>query len=316
LSSGQTSSILVRDRVLRLAGKRWTTFRAAAALIEPLGNVTHAFGAMDAWHLLKALGRRPLIFTTVLAGNALEPNLYAKVSLFAAESESLAEDLRQAGVASDRVRVIYPGVDLEHYRPVSSPKRDRFHILFASAPADASEFGARGIDLLVEVARLCPEFDVTLLWRPWGDQGAAQRAFASLHPPENIRIDTRRVDDMADVYSEADVVACLYEPGFGKSCPNSIIEGLACGVPALVSPTCGIAGLISREGAGLAATRNPADVAEAARTLSKEHQRFAAAARRVAEQHFDSKQFIAAYAQLYDSTFQTARQRAIARAGL
>ena len=68
LSAGQKSSISPRDRVIRLAGARWMTFRATAALIEPLGNVTHAFGAMNAWHLLRALGRRPIIFTAVLAG--------------------------------------------------------------------------------------------------------------------------------------------------------------------------------------------------------------------------------------------------------
>src|SRR5215204_5654480 len=62
-SAGQRSSLSPRDRVVRLAGERWVTFRATAALLEPLGDVTHAFGAMNAWHSLTALGRRPIIFT-------------------------------------------------------------------------------------------------------------------------------------------------------------------------------------------------------------------------------------------------------------
>ena len=118
---------------------------------------------------------------------------------------------------------------------------------------------------------------------------------------------------MASVYQEADAVACLYEPGFGKSCPNSIVEALACGVPALVSATCGIAGLIARDGAGIATTRNPADVAEAVRTLRREHARFAAAARAVAERHFDIRQFVDAYARLYETTADTVRQRVSVR---
>jgi glycosyltransferase involved in cell wall biosynthesis len=280
-------------------------FRATAALVEPLGHVTHAFGAMNAWHFLKALGRRPIIFTVALPGPALARALYEKVTVFAAESECLADDLRRAGIGSDRIRVIYPGVNLEDYRPVTRATRERFHVLFASAPSDAGEFQARGIPLLVEAARLCPEIDVTLLWRSWGDQQAAQRAFANLNPPQNIRIAMRRGRDMASVYQEADAVACLYEPGFGKSCPNSIVEALACGVPALVSSTCGIAGLIARDGAGIATTRNPADVAEAARTLRGDHAQFSAAARRLAERHFDIRQFVDAYAQLYQSTAET-----------
>jgi glycosyltransferase involved in cell wall biosynthesis len=285
------------------------TFRATAALLEPVGHVTHAFGAMDAWHLLRALGRRPIIFTVALAGPALEKALYDKVTVFAPESECLADDLRRAGIGAEHIRVIYPGVNLEEYRPVPRAARDRFQVLFASSPSDASEFQARGIPLLVEVARLCPEIDVTLLWRSWGDHHAARRAFANLNPPENIRIDMRRGREMASVYQDADAVACLYEPGFGKSCPNSIVEALACGVPALVSATCGIAGVVARDGAGIATTRNPADVAAAVRSLRSEHARFSTAARGLAERHFDINQFVGAYAGLYESTAAIARRR-------
>ena len=312
-SAGQRSSISLRDRVVRLSGARWVTFRATAALIERLGDVTHAFGAVNEWHFLRALGRRPTIFTVALPGPALDPALYGKVTVFVAESECLADDLRRAGIGSERIRVIYPGVNLDEYRPATRAPRDRFRVLFASSPSDANEFEARGIPLLVELARLCPEIDVTLLWRAWGNHEAAQRAFANLHPPENIDIDTRRGREMAAVYQDADAIACLYEPGFGKSCPNSIVEGLACGVPALVSGTCGIAGLIAKHGAGVATTRNPADVAEAARTLRREHARFSAGARRLAERHFDIRQFVDAYAQLYRTTAETVRPRVSVR---
>jgi glycosyltransferase involved in cell wall biosynthesis len=263
---------------------------------------------MNAWHFLRSLGRRPIIFTVTIPGSALEPALYEKVAVFAAESECLAEDLHRAGIHSDRIRVIYPGVDLEEFAPAPRATRDRFHVLFASSPSDVSEFDARGIPLLIDLARLCPEIDVTLLWRSWGDQHVARRAFANLNPPQNIRIDVRRGRNMASVYRDADAIACLYEPGFGKSCPNSVVEALACGVPTLVSDTCGIAGLVTRGGAGIATTRNASDVAQAARTLIKEHARFAAAARRLAERHFDVRHFIDAYAQLYQTTTETERQ--------
>jgi glycosyltransferase involved in cell wall biosynthesis len=85
-------------------------------------------------------------------------------------------------------------------------------------------------------------------------------------------------------------------------------------VPALVSTTCGIGGLVSREGAGIATTRNPADVAEAARTLRREHTRFAAAARHVAERYFDVTQFVDAYARLYESTTAAVRHDVSVRA--
>jgi glycosyltransferase involved in cell wall biosynthesis len=304
-SAGQSSAMWPRDRVVRLSGARWMTMRAMAAVVEPIGHVTHVFGAVNAWHFMRALGRRPIVFTVALPGAPLESALYDKVEVFAAESESLADDLRRAGIASDRIRVIYPGVSLDEYRPVTRSSRERFQLLFASAPKGPSEFQARGIPLLIELARLCPEIDVTLLWRSWGDQDASRRAFTSLNPPPNIRIDVRRGRDMAAVYQEADAVACLYEPGFGKSCPNSVVEALACGVPALVSASCGIAGLVAEQEAGIATTHHPADVAEAARTLSREHTRYSSAARSLAERHFDIRQFVDAYARLYDATADT-----------
>lgn len=301
LSAGQRSSISPRDRVLRLNGGQWMLFRAAAAIIEPFGDVTHVFGAMNAWHALKALGARPLILTVALPGPALDSALYDKVSVFAAESECLADDLRSAGVGADRIRVIYPGVDLEEFRPLPRPARERFQLLFASSPSDAREFDARGVTLLVEVARRCPEIDVTLLWRSWGNQDAARLAFANLNPPANVRIDTRRGRTMASIYQQADAVACLYEPGFGKSCPNSIVEALACGVPALMSSMCGISGLVEREGAGISTARNADEVANAVQTLRRERMRFSVAARRLAERRFDITQFVDAYARLYES---------------
>ena len=308
LSSGQGSSLSPRQRVMRLAGSRWMAFRATAAVLERFGDVTHVFGAMNAWHALRALGRRPIIFTVVLPGPALEQALYDKVTVFVAESECLADDLRRAGIDEGRIRVIYPGVDLAEYKPMARAANDRFKILFASAPAHASEFAVRGIPLLVELARLCPEIDVTLLWRSWGDQQAAQREFANLNPPQNIRIEMRRGRSMASIYQHADAVACLYESGFGKSCPNSVIEALACGVPALVSDTCGIAGMIARGGAGIATPRQPGDVAAAARTLRREHTQYAEAARRLAERHFDIRQFVADYARLYQHLPDAVRQ--------
>jgi glycosyltransferase involved in cell wall biosynthesis len=299
LSSGQRSSPWPRDRVVKLAGARWMAFRTSAALVEPLGHVTHAFGAMNSWHFMKSLGRRPFIFTVAIPGPALQPALYDKVTFFVAETEPLARDLRRAGISSDRIRIIHPGVCLDEYQPLTQPIRDRFQILFASSPSNPDEFQARGIPLLVDVARLCPEMDVTLLWRSWGNQEAARRALARLNPPQNVRIEQRRGRHMASVYREADAIACLYEPGHGKSCPNSVVEALACGVPALVADTCGIAELIAREGAGLATPLQPSDVAAAARTLRREHAAFSTAARRLAERSFDIRQFVDAYAQLY-----------------
>jgi glycosyltransferase involved in cell wall biosynthesis len=104
---------------------------------------------------------------------------------------------------------------------------------------------------------------------------------------------------MAEIYQGVHAVASFYADGFGKSCPNSIVEGLACGIPALVSDTCGIAGLIADHGAGIAAPREPGEIAAAVDRMRSTHRAFSRAARELAETTFAMDRFLDEYATLY-----------------
>jgi glycosyltransferase involved in cell wall biosynthesis len=298
-SSGQRSTVSLRDRVIRLSSTRWAMLRAVAAAIEPRGAVTHVFGAIDEWHLLRAVGRRPVVFTVALPGGAIDPALSRKVSVFAAETEPLADALVRAGVPAHQVTVVYPGVDLQRYSPTPPPSSDRFRILFASSPADPREFSRRGIPLLVDLARLRPELDVVLLWRAWGDQAAAIQALAALAPPHNLILESRAGRSMPDVYRSAHATISCYEEGFGKSCPNSIVESAACGRPVLVSSTCGVAGLVEQAGAGVVFPRTIGAAASAVDVLRHEYARYAERARTLATRRFDVDAFRSSYSEVY-----------------
>ena len=50
-----------------LSGRAWPVLRVVAALVEPRAEVTHIFGGQSSWHLLRALGRRPIVLTAVLS---------------------------------------------------------------------------------------------------------------------------------------------------------------------------------------------------------------------------------------------------------
>src|SRR6185295_7622410 len=79
-SSGQRSRVSIGERVIRLSAERWALLRAVAAAVEPRGAVTHVFGALDEWHLLRAVGRRPVVFTVALPGRAIDPVMARKVT--------------------------------------------------------------------------------------------------------------------------------------------------------------------------------------------------------------------------------------------
>lgn len=298
-STGQRTSLLVRDGVFRLSGRRWLTLRLLAAALERQGDVTHVLGALDEWHLLRAVGRRPVLFTVAHPGTPADLALHRKVALFAAETEALAGALRRTGVLPDRIRVIRPGVDLQRYAPKPSPPPHPFRLLFASTPADPAEFDVRGIPLLVDVARRCPEVEILLLWRTWGNTDAARDVFARLNPPSNIKMQRRAGRSMESIYQGVHATICAYADAFGKSCPNSLIEGLSCGRPALVTRTCGLADLLETSEGGIAAARDPDDLVAAIERLRRHHARYCVAARALAEQCFDLRTFQSTYAELY-----------------
>jgi glycosyltransferase involved in cell wall biosynthesis len=198
------------------------------------------------------------------------------------------------------VSVVYPGVDLQEFSPALPPISRRFRILFASSPADPAEFTSRGIPFLVDLARARNDIEVVLLWRSWGNACAAQRALGALQPPANVVIEARGMRTMADVYRSVHATACCYDAGFGKSCPNSIVESAACGRPVLVTSTCGIADLIAQSGAGVTFPRTIDAAVAAVDRLRQSYERCSADARRLARNHFDVNTFVSSYLDLYE----------------
>jgi len=234
-----------------------------------------------------------------LPGIPFEQRLLRKVATFAAESEPLAQSLRDSGVASEQIDVVYPGVDLERFANSSAPPTKPFRLLFASSPAEPSEIDVRGIPQAIELARVFPDVEIVLLWRRWGKIDVAQRAIRKLSPPENVRLILKDSEDMAAEYRDVHAILCLYGDGFGKSCPNSVIEALAAGRPALLTDTVGIAALVESEGAGRAVARNHQALAGALDDLRSNYTELSRNARLLAEREFDQHRHLAAYRSLY-----------------
>jgi glycosyltransferase involved in cell wall biosynthesis len=302
----QRTAYRIRDQVVQLHNRRWWSLRAAALLIERRGDMSHVFGGLDASHYLALLGRRPILFTAAIPAPPLPLRMYERVAHFVVESSALERALLDAGVSSERVTTIYPAVDLTRYA-ASPPPPGRFRLLFASTPADPAELEQRGIGLLIDVARACPEIDVVLLWRRWGDTTAAMAEIAFRQPPANLRIEHGDAADMAAIYRAAHATVCCFEKGFGKSAPNSVIEGMASARPALVTDTCGIADLVAESGAGVVTPRTVAGLVEGLAQLQRGYAAAAGRARGLAEEHFDRSRALRRYAQIYDAV--AARER-------
>jgi glycosyltransferase involved in cell wall biosynthesis len=302
----------VTNGIARVSGRQSMALRMMAAVRERRAALSHVVFGMNAVHLLRMLGRRPILFTVLKSGNALPAAIVNKVTMFVTETDALADELRMNGVARDRVRVIHPGIDLNRFSPVARPAR-RFNVLFSNAPTTVHDLSARGVPLFIEAARLCPDVDFTILLRSSGDQAGLDRALQSLDPPANVRNVWDDAGDIAAMYQQADAVAMLSAVGHDKSCPSAVVEALATGCPAVVSRSCGLASLLDRSGAGLPVVREPRAIAHAIQTLQTEYAQRSAAARAVAVETFDLDQFISSYRRLYEELGVPARVPATAR---
>lgn len=308
-SPAQSTRLHLRDRVLTLSHRRWLSLRVAARLIEPTGDVTHIFGGQGSWHLFRSLGRRPILVTAVLShgGTAtLPPTRIARVVV---ETDDAIEEWERAGIGRDRIEVLRPGIDLTSYRPTPIDPDRRTTLLFGSTPSDPAEFEARGILLLVDLARRRPDIDIVLPWRQWGDVQAARRALERLQPPPNFIVRHEVVADLRAHFAGAHATIVLFARGAGKACPNSVVEGLASGRPAIAASDGSLAALLASSGAGVIADRNVAALSAAVDQLRAGWPGYSARARALAENSFDLRRFRARYEELYTEIAQTPTAR-------
>ena len=291
----------LRQRSILLPSRHQNLAVAAMAAIERLGQVSHAFNAMDGWLFLRALGGRPTLYTVTTEGtpSARDRELLARVSLFVAETRPLADALVAAGVDPVRVHVLHPGVDLRRFSPPRDPASGRFTILFASSPINASEIDGRGVRLMADAARRLPDVTFRMLWRNWGDHAAALRALNALDLPPNVVVRWGDSLDIVREYRQAHATIACFAAGVGKSAPNSVIEGLACGRPAILTDTIGLAPLVADTGSGVVTARNADGLAAGIESMRRDYGAYASRARPAAETWFDLDRFCTAYGRFY-----------------
>jgi glycosyltransferase involved in cell wall biosynthesis len=299
------------ERVLTLSGWNWPVLRAVSAFVEPEGDITHVFGGQSSWHLMRALGRRPVLLTAVTAaefhGIRLPMDGLRHVVV---ESPASIEEWTQHGIGRDQIAIIRPGVAVDYFEPMPRGTSGPFRLLFASTPADPREIAPRGIPLLVELARARPDIEVVMPWRAWGRTDRALRALARLRPPANVKVTVGDVADMRRVYAEVDATVVCFAAGVGKNSPNFAIEGLASGRPCICTPWNGIAGDVREAGAGVVVDRSVEALSRAIDVVKASWAGYSANARRLAEASFRSTDFLGQYEALYAQIAACAHPRA------
>jgi glycosyltransferase involved in cell wall biosynthesis len=305
ISSGQRSRLLFDQRVIQLSDRSWPALRVVAAAVEPCGHVTHIFGGRSSWHLLRALGRRPILITAAVAGDRSKAVPHVKIARVAVEASGLIKDWTDLGIERHRIEIIRPGIDLDWFHPVAPRPSTPFTLLFASTPSEAGEIAARGIPLLVELARMRPDIRILVPWRQWGDEQKSRQMLADLRPSSNFLVTHDRVNDMREFYAKAHATIVCFHPGVGKASPNFVIEGLASGLPCVSTPGVGLAGDLLESGAGIVSADEVGALSQAIDALRASLPGFAARAVAVARDRFDVRKYLSRYEEIYTELSQS-----------
>ncbi len=224
-----------------------------------------------------------------------------KLPVIVVESEKQREQLRSLNLPEEKIKLIYPPVDVEkfyHAIPSFPASSASFTILYASCPTRQEDFTKRGIYLLRETAGNISGVSFLLAWRDHA-LTKAQKIFGSI---PSVRIQNGIASDMNFLYAQAHCTIIPYTcfDDYLKLIPNSALESLAAGKPLLVSSTTEIAAIVQKEKCGVVFEPAPESLCQAIAALKKNYQLYQQNCRRTAEKYFSKMNFLQQYKQVYE----------------
>jgi glycosyltransferase involved in cell wall biosynthesis len=236
------------DRVLAAAAMGWQpgALDKAVMLARLLGpglarNPIHAFFAANrsssvVLGALQRLPRRRVVLHTLPASAGAEAIVrwLDRLDGVIVSSDHGRQRLVEAGLSEDRVRRIYPGVELPE--PGGEPLSQRRTVLFAG------DLDPAVVERLVAVARALeplPQWRLEIAARPKADRDAAlRRALRQRLGPALARGRVRlrgEVEDMPALLGRSAIQLYLADHARRKvDIPFALLEGMAAGVPVAV----------------------------------------------------------------------------------
>jgi UDP-glucose:(heptosyl)LPS alpha-1,3-glucosyltransferase len=164
-------------------------------------------------------------------------------------SNMVRDEIRRAfRIAPEKLHVIYSGVDLEHFHPRERERRrGAARAELGCAPRDTvflfvgSGFSRKGVGAAIEALRRTGNdaFWLVVAGRD-RDEEKFRRQAAGAGLERRVRFAGAQ-DDVRSLYAAAD---CFILPSRYDPFPNTALEALAMGLPAIVSSRCGAAEVI------------------------------------------------------------------------
>jgi len=298
ISNLQKTKIDFKNRIFGFSTKWYYCARTLSFLMSKMHTINHIYDSLDNWIYLSSIFSKRTILTGVVGNGSLPLRYYQRLQYVIVDSEEQRKQLIQKGLAEEKVKVIYPGIDLEPFLKISLPKYEKpFRVLFASSPPTVEELESRGVVDLLEAAKKLPDVEFIFLWRPWGDSFGRVVQLINKSNLKNVVLIREKVRDMRKFFERCHVAVAPFKRNGGKSCPTFIIEALASGRPVIVGAGVGIGNLIQDFNVGLSYEER--DLTDKIKILRDNWENFAFRTKDFAREFFSIEKFVNSYQQLY-----------------
>lgn len=276
--------------------------------IERTTRINHVYAEIAPWLFHRTLRRRPTILTIASEKGEINADFCDHVDAVTVQTDAMLERMSQVERWRRKTSLVHPGVDLKRFTPsdrtagpgsAAGPR-----VLFATFPRAREELGPRGVDLLIEIAKANLDIGFDLLTRPWasGDTASAvARESIAAEGRGNIRLIDGRSVRMEQLYRGYDFTVIPYTSADGgKECPLSLVEGLACGIPVMISRVAPFAGFVERNRCGVVFDPQPLAFRAAMDQALSSYAELSEAALACARRHFDQDEVFRRFARLYE----------------
>jgi glycosyltransferase involved in cell wall biosynthesis len=224
--------------------------------LESQCRLTHVFFSFPYFFPVLRLLRNPVVYT-ITASLDLKKKPRARAQLRRLQRIVVSNE-RDAAVLKDweftNYAIIPPGIDTAGLIPTTLPLKGELTLLTASAPWIGTQFGSKGIDLLLETCARLPFLRLILLWRGVMVEELARRV-ERLDIGKRVEIVNRKVNVNEYLKKAHATVLLAKNGGLVKSFPHSLIESLVAGKPVLLSKTIAMADYVSTHQCGVIVPR-------------------------------------------------------------
>lgn len=209
-----------------------------------------------------------------------------------AQSKRIRDRLIELDLNPQKIRLVYPWIDLNKFGNTELPESEEVRILFASAPLterpDEDIFEWKGISLLLEAFKEFAEdtkATLCLLWRGYY-KDILERKIKELNLESKVKV-INEVRDMPGLYAQSHITVIPFlNTRWSPEIPLSAVESLACGRPVVTTDVVELSEIIQTYKCGCIAKPTKNDFLLALKECKEKYAEYQRNCRRVAEELF------------------------------